>query len=93
MTKAIREEVVQKVLRITADFLKKRGLPRDKANYVMSVIRMRAEVRHLMETAKDKDVVQELLCLDGFFEDSVSTMYEIESAKLNPKPTKPKGAA
>lgn len=82
-----------KVLRLTADFLKKRGLSRDKANYVMAVIRMRHEVRHLMETAHDPDVVQELLCLDAFFDDSIGTMYEIERDEKGPTPNKPKGAA
>lgn len=52
------------------------ALPRDKANYVTSVIRMRAELRHLMGTARDKDVVEELVVLDSFFEDSVSLIYQ-----------------
>lgn len=75
---------------LTAEFLKKRGLPRDKANYVMAVVRMRQEVRHLMRTATDSDVVQELLCLDEFFDDTVTTMYAAAGETTNPNP---KGAA
>lgn len=74
---------------ITAEEFKRKGLPRDRANYVISVVRMRQEVRHLMETAKDPLVVQELLCLDEFFSDTVSFMY---TGPEN-KPTKPKGVA
>lgn len=66
---------------ISSTFLAKRGLPRDKANYVTALIRMRVEVRHLMRTARDQDVVAELLCLDEFIEDSVSTMYEAQKQK------------
>lgn len=75
-----------------AQFLRQRGLPRDKANYVMAVIRMRAEVRHLMHTATDPDVVDEVLVLDSFLEDSITTMYQIEG-HVTPSATPPKGAA
>lgn len=81
-----------KVVALTADFLKSRGLPRDKANYVMAVIRMRQEVRHLLKTTKDAEVHQELLCLDEFFDDTVTTMYAV-AAQQAPTPTTPKGAA
>ncbi len=74
---------------ITAEEFKRKGLPRDRANYVISVVRMRQEVRHLMETAKDPIVVQELLCLDEFFNDTVTSMY----TGPDNKPTKPKGVA
>jgi len=77
------------IRRITADDFKKRGLTRDRANYVISVVRMRQELRHLLETAKDPIVVQELLCLDEFFNDTVTFMY----TGPDNKPTKPKGVA
>lgn len=75
---------------LTPEFLKRKALTRDKANYVMAIVRMRQEVRHLMNTATDIDVTQELLCLDEFFEDSVTTMYTIDQQPTQPKP---KGAA
>lgn len=77
---------------LTPSFLAKRGLPRDKANYVTQVIRMRAGIRHLMETATDPDVVEELLCLDSFFEDSVRVMYELAAQRAGGS-VPPKGAA
>ncbi len=61
---------------LTPSFLAKRGLPRDKANYVTAIIRMRAVIRGLMETTYDPDVVEDLLLLDTMFDDSIREMYQ-----------------
>lgn len=86
MKKTTKQKAAATVSPITAGMMRNKGLTRDKANYVMAVVRMRAEVRHLMRTVTDDAVVQELLCLDEFFEDSVTVMY-------SDKPTNPQGVA
>lgn len=91
MNKTTKPKAPATVTAFTVGMMRSKGLTRDKANYVMAVVRMRAEVRHLMRTATDDTVVQELLCLDEFFEDTVTTIYAEQSNK--PQPTKPKGAA
>lgn len=68
------DKLAEKILPPTL-LMKRRGLTRDRANYVTAVIQMRAKVRHLMETARDATVVEELLVLDSFLEDTITTIY------------------
>lgn len=71
-------------------FLLKRGLRRDKANYVTSIIKIRQELAMLKKMVGDPDVLEEIIVLTEFIEDSVQYMYMLESEQQNPPP---KGAA
>ena len=59
-------------------FLMKRGLSRDRANYVQLLIRFRQEAALLRKGVRDKHVSD---CLDGMCEiigDEVSEIYEMQ---------------
>ena len=62
-----------------AKFLVKRGLTRDRANYVTTLIKFRSEMSHLLRYSRDKDVIE---ALDGMCEIigcEVEDMYEAQA--------------
>lgn len=68
-------------------FLMKRGLSRDRANYVQLLIRFRQEAAFLRATVKDKHVSD---CLDGMCEiigDEVAEIYEMQQYDGNESKT------
>lgn len=67
-------------------FLLRRGLRRDKANYVTSIVRIRQELTHLRKLIGDPDVLEEIIVLTEFMEDSVHYMYQLEDEQQNPPP-------
>ena len=65
-----------------SEFLKSRGLKRDKANYVTSLIKMRAELGLLLRLNRDPTVEAEINALLEFIEDSIGFMYDVEESGL-----------
>ena len=62
-------------------FLMKRGLSRDKANYVELLVRWRQDMQAMVRVAKDEDV---LSGLDGMIEilgDEIMTMYDLQQER------------
>lgn len=60
-------------------FLMKRGLKRDRANYVTSLIRFKAELDQLQRMTSDGDVKEEIRTMSGFVTETVELMYTLES--------------
>lgn len=58
-------------------FLKKKGLPRDKAMFVTLLIRARADMVALRKMISDPDVVEEIDTTVGMLSEQVDFMYTL----------------
>ena len=61
-----------------SDLLRKKGLKRDKANFVTLLLRMRADLGALGRITSDEDVQEEIETLMGFIMETVELMYSME---------------
>lgn len=61
-----------------AEFLKKKGLPRDQANYVTTMIRMKADLHALMKLTSDPCVLEELDTMIGVMQETVEWIYALD---------------
>lgn len=59
-----------------AEFIKRKGLTRDKANWVTLMVRLRADMKALERLVSDPDVLMEIATVADIVEDSVQWMYE-----------------
>ncbi len=62
-------------------FLLKRGLKRDKANYVIALIKFREALKHLIGSVNDKDVKECISSMAGNVSEEIEYMYELEKDK------------
>lgn len=60
-------------------FLMRRGLKRDRANYVSCLIRYKAELDQLLRMTTDATVKEELRTMGGFVTETIELMYTLES--------------
>ena len=63
------------------DFLRKRGLRRDQANYVTTLIRARADMMAIRKMTMDPDVLNEIDAMSGMIQDSLEWIYALEEER------------
>lgn len=63
------------------DFLRKRGLRRDQANYVTTLIRARADMMAIRKMTMDPDVINEIDELSEMIQDSIEWIYALEEER------------
>ena len=66
-------------------FLLRKGMRRDKADYVAAVVRIKADLQHLLKGVSDASVMDEIEVLCEFIEDSVHLMHEMARAYQPPR--------
>lgn len=62
-------------------FLMKRGLSRDRANYVTSLVRMRSELEGLMKITRDEVIKDCIMGMCEIIGDEVADVYELQRAE------------
>ena len=73
------QKMKSRVLDLTGNnFLRNRGLQRDKANFVTLLLRVRADLGALGRITSDEDVQEEIETLMGFIMETVELMYSME---------------
>lgn len=61
-----------------SDFLRKKGLRRDQANYVSTMIKYRADLLALLRITNEQDIRDEIETMVGMVEESIGWIYGLD---------------